>query len=192
MNMMVMSLIFILLIVGYVAPWLNMVMPLALGAYDLAEWVSLYSGYPVLAPALFIRLQLVFILYYVVVMIRIANYRHITWVIPALLIIAQLPPLELFLGTSDFNQIQQLLLTLFSVLLVFVVSKAVGRYSLLRISLLFISLLAIISSIVGLGMSMRVLNLFGTYPTIGWGIVIYIFAWFVLAGTIVMRTKEAG
>jgi hypothetical protein len=125
-------------------------------------------------------------------MIRTTKNWQIMWLITIVLIVAQLPPLELFLGSGDFNQMQQLLLSMVSVFVAVLVSKVVARHSLLNLSLLIVSIIAILTSIIGLGISITVLNLFGVYPVIGWGIVIYVAAWLLLAGNILNRLKEAG
>jgi len=108
-------------LLAYVLPWVhNPGQALTLGAYDLAEWLSLHPGVrfqspPLLASAL-IRLHLVLLSGLIVLWMP---RRLWVWTLGfvVLLVLAQLPPAEFVSQREDMNYQQQLGLAVLTLIL---------------------------------------------------------------------------
>lgn len=120
-------------LIAYMLPWVTAPSAsLTLGAYDLAEWVSLHPGArsttPTLLPALLLRLALVCLL-------LIAAYSSLPRTLKGIIVVigavALLPPLEFFTSDlADSNYRQQLALAVFTLIAGFTgVSGIAQRWS---------------------------------------------------------------
>lgn len=103
-------------LMAYMLPWSSTVVTsLNLGAYDLAEWLSLHPAtQPLRIPSLLLRLQPLLItwLFTLHYPSRGGWSRHLWLVVIVLLCVAQLPPLDFINRLGDQNQQQQLALAL--------------------------------------------------------------------------------
>lgn len=100
-------------LLAYILPWnTNAIHSLNLGAYDLAEWLSLHPAtQPLRVPSLLLRGQLVIIAW--LFALEYAPSRRWLWIaVLGLLVAAQLPPLDFITRLGDTNQQQQFILAL--------------------------------------------------------------------------------
>lgn len=121
--------IIILLVVSYCLPWISIPSAaLGVGAYDLAEWLTLmpriYTGDPFLLPALLMRLVLACIGLTAGVVSHRTNdirYKFVLWLVIIGIMVTLLPPVSLFRGNwGNPNYLQQFGLWVVYMLVVFV------------------------------------------------------------------------
>lgn len=122
------------LLVAYALPWLaNPAAGLTLGAYDLAEWVSLHAGAraasPPLLPVLLLRLPLVLLTFMVAISPALNLWLRLLFVLLASA--ALLPPLEFFASDlADPNYRQQVMLAAATLLVgLAALNRAFKRYA---------------------------------------------------------------
>lgn len=122
------------LLIAYALPWLvNPAAGLTLGAYDLAEWVSLHAGArattPPLLPVLLLRLPLVLLAFMVASKPALHFWLRLLFVLLASA--ALLPPLEFFASDmADPNYRQQVVLAAVTLLAgLAVLHRAFHRYA---------------------------------------------------------------
>jgi len=171
-------LLIILALIGYFLPWiLTPASSLSLGAYDLAEWSSLHpvvkQTVPFLWTALALRTPLA------ILGILLAAYVNKTFHRPSITIvcvlvtaIALLPPLEFFTTyRDDPNYRQQFILTL--LILVVGIAAAIGQPKRLqRAQLVVLSVIGVLSSVIGLYQAQNLMQGFDLHIATGSGGVI--------------------
>ncbi len=104
-------------LLAYLIPWsTSAVNSLTMGAYDLAEWLSVHPAtQPLRLPSLLLRCQLLIITW--LFALEYATYRRWLWfAVIAMLAAAQLPPLDFITRLGDTNQQQQFILATLSLL----------------------------------------------------------------------------
>ena len=106
-------------LLAYLIPWaVNTSTGLTLGAYDLAEWLSLHPAtHPTRLPSLFLRGQLLLITLSIALSVNKPLFTIGWWlrlIAVLLLTVAQLPPPEFLAWTGDLNQRQQAMLAIAS------------------------------------------------------------------------------
>jgi hypothetical protein len=165
-----------------------------MGAYDLAEWSSLIPGNEPLLISLFLRLQLVFILGFMLTNVSVKRSPHERFLQVALavgLLVAQLPPLEFFQNMRDPNQFQQFSLVVFSTMLMgtaWLVRRFRRAVNYLR---LLLCLLAMSSTVAALILSSRAFSQFGLLPVVGYGVWIYLVTWGIAAWNLVRQMTRS-
>ncbi len=109
---------------AYLLPWnVSAINALTLGAYDLAEWLSLHPAtHPLRIPSLLLRVQLVLITWlFALHFTAQPAWRRWFWMLMILVLsIAQLPPLDFLARPNDPNQQQQFVLAALSLVGAFV------------------------------------------------------------------------
>ena len=164
-------------LIGYCLPWIiTPATSLSLGAYDLAEWSSLdpavRQSVPFLWTALALRIPLA------ILGILIATYICKKFQTPIAILcllvaaIALLPPLEFFTTyRDDPNYRQQFVLVLLT--LIIGLPTTMGKPKRLHLGILIaLSVLGVLSSLVGLYQAQNLLQGFDLLTTLGFGGVI--------------------
>ena len=163
-------------LVGYILPWI--VSPtgsMTLSAFDLAEWASLVPAQrattpPLLAPLL-LRLQPVIIC---LILGAVADSRAkiaISAVAVLLLATAQLPPFEYVYDINNLNYRQQFFLAIASLIGGFA-AMPLRRRSLAALTTIVLSIVGLVTSIIGLARAEALLAQFQLDASSGAGIVI--------------------
>lgn len=173
-------LLLLLSIFAYMMPWVfGQQSALSLNAYDLAEWLNLHpatqqAAVP-LMPGLLLRFQLVWLALMIATFAPRVQWSIHWWVFSigvVGLVCAQLPPLEFFQSRTDPNQQQQFALTLTS----FVGSGMLlmGVLETQRILIrLTITIIALITSVIGCVWSLSLLQAYQIAPSLSWGFGLY-------------------
>lgn len=117
----ILMIVFPIAIIAYLLPWAtHTTTGLTLGAYDLAEWLSLHPAtHPSRIPTLLLRGQLLILTLIIAWTSNKSLFTSGWWlrcIIVGLLVIAQLPPPEFLAWTGDQNQRQQALLAIISLI----------------------------------------------------------------------------
>jgi hypothetical protein len=181
-------------LLGYFLPWvLTPAISLNLGAYDLAEWSSLHpivrQTTPFLWTSLVLRIPLAIVGILFAAYIG-KTFRRASIAILCLLIaaIALLPPLEFFtIYRDDPNYRQQFFLGLITPIIGIII---IGESSKLqRLTLIALSILGVLTSVLGLYQALGLLQSFGLPITVGSGGVITCVSLAVLAYGIYNKTE---
>lgn len=164
---------------AYALPWIYAVpQVLALNAYDLAEWTSLHPSVrnqnPALMTTFWLRLTLTLLtLLFAAWTIRKQHsvIRFLYYVSLGILIILQLPPLEIINNPTDSNYLQQLSLALASLLGLIAIRRSSDENH-HQISLA-LSIAAGISAWLGFQQAHMLMGQFGLESTPGLGMVLF-------------------
>jgi hypothetical protein len=173
-----------LALLTYLLPWVvSSTHGLTLGAYDLAEWLSLHPAtHPSRLPSLLLRGQLL-IFTLIIAYTTTKPLFTVDWWLRLLavlvLTVAQLPPPEFLAWTGDQNQRQQALLAGIS-LLGGVIGLTGIFYSFRRFLLLALFMMGLLSSIYGLLQAFPRMREFGLAPTVGIGGISFVLLYGVL------------
>ncbi len=185
---------------GYLLPWVVAPSaPMTLGAYDLAEWLSLHPSQhhtsPPLQAVLFLRLQLVLLSLMLGAVSANKPWRLVSAIVIVLLAIGQLPPPEFIKDLGNINYRQQFALALTSLiaglLLLYI------RHSRLRsIVLVVLPLAGTLTVVAGVSQALGVFTSLHANGTVGLGVWIFVasyvacFASTVIAGAWRARTHS--
>jgi hypothetical protein len=161
-----------LALIAYLLPWVvNSTHGLTLGAYDLAEWLSLHPAtHPSRFPSLALRAQLLLIIF--IIAFTTNKPFTVDWwlrlITMLFLSVAQLPPPEFLAWTGDQNQRQQAVLAIISLIGGFIgLTGVLHRFR--RYLLLALLAVGLLSSGYGLLQTFPRMREFGLVPTIGIG-----------------------
>jgi hypothetical protein len=162
-----------LALLAYLLPWVvNSTHGLTLGAYDLAEWLSLHPAtHPSRLPSLLLRGQLLILTLIIAYTTNKPLFTADWWlrlIAVLILTVAQLPPPEFLAWTGDQNQRQQALLAGIS-LFGGVIGLTGLFYSFRRFLLLALFIVGLTSSSYGLLQAFPRMREFGLAPTVGIG-----------------------
>jgi hypothetical protein len=170
-----------LALAAYALPWvINTSAALTLNGYDLAEWISLHPAArnqePILLTSLLLRLPLLCLCGLIAIQAQRPLFTLGWWLRAigiALLVLAQLPPLEFANTPNDPNYQQQLALALVSLVL-----GGLGLSGILARWRLPIALILVVlgcgASLAGLSQSIGMMNDFSLAAQTGSGIILYL------------------
>jgi hypothetical protein len=182
-----------LLIYAYTSAWVSVAPAgLQMGAYDLAEWLSLIRVSP---ESLLLRAHLVLISVILGLLIRdIANHQRFAWVLvalPILLVLAQLPPPQHLLDFGNPNYRQQFLLALISAFGVSVMlSGRLGRIQALVIPTA--SLIGVIITPIAVLLSLEMMRGYGLEAEAAYGPVLSALCYSGIGAVWVYATHKRG
>lgn len=191
--------LFILLaLMAYVSPWvINPGAGLTVGAYDLAEWVSLSPAARAQSPALLttflLRLPLMSLTLLIALNAPRSAFTYRRWlhtlaVLP--LCVAQLPPPEFLSQTDDINYRQQALLAGGSLILAIIgLSGALHRYRLpVMVAVAGVSAVAVLA---GLFQAQDILRQYKLPAETGFGGILLALLFALLAGAALYRLVKS-
>jgi len=177
-----------LALIGYILPWITtQTAPLTLGAYDLAEWVSLHPSQPYTTPVLIVplllRLNLVIIVLIIALSAHTDKLRIFTIFAIVPLSLAQLPPLEfLTIATNNINYQQQFVLATISLVLGIGLSVFKPVRFIPQINIFLVGV-GIVSAITGLQQAQALYIMSLQENSLGMGVIVIGIAYIIIALT---------
>lgn len=185
----------LLAVVGLILPWFSTNQAgFTIGLYDFAEWVSLHplersADLPLLT-TFFLRLQVAIVI--VLWLTAVKEIPRLWWLLMlGLCCLAQLPPINAVAEWRDPNYLQQILITLGTLIAAPFARRIQDRVALMLAG----SVLALASTSAALITAQGLVagfNLFSQPMTGAWLYIIVMLALAIHAGRAILRTKQTG
>jgi len=159
----------VIAVIAYLIPWVvHPTTALTLGAYDLAEWVSLR---PDLSTSLLLRIQPAILT--LIFALNLPKDRFIAkwWIgflVVVILILAQLPPLDFFRSATGDPNYQQQFIIVIATTLAFILTGLVNQFRVVII--LVLCLAGLISTFYGVLAAINHLEQFSISVELGFGV----------------------
>ncbi len=195
----IVSLSAISLLIAYNLPWLTSPSTgLTFGAFDLAEWISLHPNIvnmsPALLPTLLLRLIPVYLVILITIQISSKDLFSKRWWIVALftiaLAIALFPPLEILTGDSGNINYRQMMVVSVSTLVAGIVGLSGKVYAWRGWISIMLSILGIVSSVLGFTSSLELYAQFYLPRNLGIGLILSIMGFFMMLVVSIWNQKR--